>query len=138
MPRGRATPRWFLMWILAVLLLVVLSGAYFALVGIVPIHVDQRGEVLEIHNHGPGVRGATFEVQAGKGSYTVPIERLARGVTRIRLADVSPALEGAEVSGTVIRGRRLGVPYEWIAVLRLSPPASDGSGMATGVTPGEP
>gem|GEM_PF-3876609 len=126
------------MWILAVLILVLATVVYFGLVGLAPIAVDLRGDTLEIRNLGPGVRGATFEVSAGKASYSVALARIDRGVTRIRLADVSPDLEGAEVSGTVIRGRRLGVPYEWVSALRLSTPAGPGSGVATGVAPGEP
>lgn len=116
----RSTTRWFAVWLALILLLLLLSVGYFALVGLVPIVVDQRGDTLEIRNLGPGVRRATFEVHAGDAAYTLSLERIARGVTRVPLADIAPHLAGAQVSGTVIRGRRLGVPYEWVATLRVS------------------
>jgi hypothetical protein len=106
------------------MLLLAVAVGYIALVGLVPIVVDQRGDFLEIRNPGPGVRGATFTVYADGNSCAIPIGRIDRGITRVPLSAFGPDMAGAAIGETVIRGRRLGVPYEWVSVLRMSPPGS--------------
>lgn len=115
---GSSSRRWYAVWFIAVLLLAIGGVAYFALVALAPIAVDQRGGVLEIRNFGPRVRSAVCVVHVGHAAYTLPMTAVDRGLTRVPLGTVAPELASAAVTGTTIRGRRLGIPYEWVSHLR--------------------
>lgn len=108
--------------LLAAFLLAAMGGAWmFSVFRGVP-QVTQEGDELVVTNTGLAIRHATLEVAIGPKSYSMSLETLPKGVTRLKLDAFDPALAGTGgvVSGASVTGTRLGGSITAYSALRLS------------------
>lgn len=106
----------------AALVLAVLGGAWmFTVFRGVP-RVTQEGDEVVVTNTGLAMRHATLDVTIGPKSYSMSLETLPNGVTRLKLDAFDPALAGTGgvVTGASVTGTRLGGSITAYSALRLS------------------
>lgn len=84
--------------------------------------VTQEGDEVVVTNTGLVMRDASVDVTIGTQSYSLTVESLPKGVTRIKLSAFDPALAGTGgvVSGASVTGTRLGGSITAYSALRLT------------------
>lgn len=84
--------------------------------------VTQEGDEVVVTNAGLAMRDARIGVTIGTKSYSIAVESLPKGVTRLNLSEFDPSLAGTggEVSGASVTGTRLGGSITAYSALRLS------------------
>lgn len=84
--------------------------------------VTQEGDEVVVTNTGLAMHKATVDVTVGPKSYSLVLETLPKGVTRLKLDAFDPSLAGtgSSVSGASVTGTRLGGSITAYSALRLS------------------
>lgn len=110
------------MLLAAALLLGVLGGGWMYAVFQGGPRVTQEGDEVVVTNTGLAMHNATVDVTVGTQTYTVTLETLPKGVTRLKLGAFDPALAGTggSVSGASVTGTRLGSSITAYSALRLT------------------
>ncbi|MFZ2874541.1 MAG: hypothetical protein WAZ94_08665 [Phycisphaerales bacterium] len=108
--------------LLAALLLAAMGGVWmFSVFRGVP-RVTQEGDEVVVTNTGLAMRHATLEVAIGPKSYSISLDTLPKGVTRLKLEAFDPALAGTGgvVAGASVTGTRMGGSITAYSALRLT------------------